>query len=72
MSEWQPIETAPRDGQLVVLFVPHAEPSVSVGSCDPDESDAKQWMFIEFDLMASYYTPTHWMPLPTPPAPKGD
>jgi hypothetical protein len=65
VSEWQPIETAPRDRGLIGYWAyskwPPGEWSygimktvagswVDVGTCDP------------------YLTePTHWMPLPEPP-----
>jgi hypothetical protein len=64
MSEWQPIETAPKDGTPVFIawagtnfhpMVAHAEDGV--------------WGYLMPDL-AFYHAsrpPTHWMPLPPPP-----
>lgn len=81
MSEWQMIETAPRDGTQVLLF-----PQYCVAHWDfGDES----WMLFvlpmsEFpvseDMREAFYCvypsavhktaePTHWMHLPKPPQP---
>ena len=67
MSEWQPIESAPKDGTLVLLFVPKGvDAPVSIGCYDGD-SLADSWLVMEPDFMASWCIPTHWQPLPTPP-----
>ncbi len=70
MSEWQPIETAPRDGTRVLVFA----------QLDPPE----KWVAEIHDLptitcVAAYHPDagwcvdevrevTHWMPLPPPPS----
>ncbi len=64
MSEWQPIETAPKDGTAMLV---HDEGAVFIAVFDEDEG---AWMDI---AGAPGYqrvepAPTHWMPLPDPPA----
>jgi hypothetical protein len=55
---WQPIETAPKDEVLILYF-------------KPIEGDYPQWR-VTVDLYPARYPgrrqPTHWMPLPPPPA----
>lgn len=73
MSEWQPIETAPKDGTRVLVFSPDArEPQIFVawlGSFilpgtkgEEDEGWIDAW---SDDLVDAW--PTHWQPLPAPP-----
>lgn len=57
--EWQPIETAPRDGTSVLLLGRsgrHAD-----GVIEPNGNGEWVWPYV----MAE---PTHWMPLPAPPS----
>ncbi len=79
MSNWQPIETAPKDGAWVLVY----------GRGPDDEAKGERrtavaqftnylngitreefwWQFAWYD--GGYYggfdEPTHWMPLPAPP-----
>lgn len=68
MSEWQPIETAPRDGtQILVCFVPDMGRAIMVVEYDPDrEGEGYPWVAAE---SAAYHknAVTHWQPLPAPP-----
>jgi hypothetical protein len=67
MSEWQPIETAPRDG-AVVLLADFNRPTWKVYSALWDTTWRKpSWRTI--DNRGLYDKATHWMPLPTPPKP---
>lgn len=66
MSEWQPIETAPRDSPVVVALI----------------HDGRVWRVSDarFNRIGWYtvhggrscYWATHWMPLPDPPPPDRD
>lgn len=65
MSEWQPIETAPKDGTLVLTWG-DARACFAVSYwCPSDE----EWMtdFRGKGNEQIVYA-THWMPLPAPPA----
>ncbi|MAG25043.1 hypothetical protein CMI47_05625 [Candidatus Pacearchaeota archaeon] len=79
--DWQPIDTAPKDGRAVILAASHG---VSVGWWEDSEPTFK-WRFVEdFDLTPTGCcdmesedrvpcngmhadTPSHWMPLPKAP-----
>jgi len=56
MSEWQPIETAPRDGSVIIT---------TCGNY-PNDILTSRWSVImkRWDYGE---TPTHWMPLPDAP-----
>ena len=68
MSDWQPIESAPKDGTRVLLWTGNLSAlptgtemvwSATVGWWDREMSH--QW------IHGSGVDPTHWMPLPAPP-----
>lgn len=66
MSEWQPIDTAPKDGTPVLLW-PGAE--IWAGQTTPAVGWwAEYFGWICSSAGASGEVATHWMPLPTPPA----
>jgi len=67
VSEWKPIETAPKDGTWFLGLYPltqEYQERIAVTNwddtaCDgPRFSDVGDWFFSH---------PTHWMPLPLPP-----
>ena len=60
MTDWQPIETAPRDGTVVLAYDPnwYRYPH-------PMEYRDGAWSLWFHDVGAM--RPTHWMPLPEPP-----
>ena len=82
MSDWQPIETAPKDGTQIVLAIFFStdnieltEPGYQCGAW----RDGKFQVEIGFALAGvaslgvSFECPwTHWMPLPTPPEQEGE
>ena len=55
--EWQPIETAPKDGTRVLIF--------SVDEVVVAHYEGDMWCENEYDNL--WHNPTHWMPLPEPP-----
>ena len=57
-SDWQSIETAPKDGRWILLGSAHC---CCVGYY---RSDVASWL----DQRNQIRDPTHWMPLPKPPA----
>jgi hypothetical protein len=73
MSDWQPIETAPKQIDPVLLYWPYwtTEPVIGARNYRPDDG--------HIEWFASWHTerwmgddaedpgPTHWMPLPDPP-----
>jgi hypothetical protein len=62
VTEWQPIETAPRDGTDVLTF-----PHYRVTSYNPDLNGFSHFsVYHDCDRLHSPQ-PTHWMPLPAPP-----
>ena len=72
-SEWQPIETAPKDGTSILVF---GKPSEVKGAIIFRKLGAFTAYFDACDdafclsgatWMGPFINPTHWMPLPTPP-----
>ena len=65
---WQPIETAPKDGDGILLFIPGYPGEVQAATWN-DRRDA--WCLYGCDSLAFDFdeddVPTHWMPLPEPP-----
>lgn len=59
--EWQPIETAPKDGTEVLIF---DGANRTVGYFNRYWSLSVMGAYAEDDEI---YDPTHWMPLPEPP-----
>ena len=78
MSEWQPINTAPKDGTKILAFCQprHIETGAPMsfnyigvvwwrGDRRPFIDSLWKWRHSQNDSAAE---PTHWMPLPPPPA----
>ena len=82
MSDWRPIETAPRDGTAFLAYGVHntSPPDAQRGVKPGDH----WWAIILFDVWRkrsdggdcwvfskdgkyTWSEPTHWMPLPEPP-----
>ena len=77
MMDWQPIETAPKDGTRVLVCDEDAEPG-EVYACIYEsyypnvpirEGDTKiGWVFFAFERGPEVCTPAYWMPLAAAPA----
>lgn len=71
MSEWQHIETAPKDGRIILAYFPLEGLAASWCRVMPvfysHTMQPRPWIFA--GRAASSYSdgPTHWMPLPEPP-----
>lgn len=66
MSEWQPIETAPKDGTVVDIWAyGHRLPDVQF--CGDDTTPGWYFVYDYSELAAFDGDATHWMPLPDPP-----
>ncbi len=63
MSNWQPIDTAPKDGRRVLLCnLPVSW--IYVGHWDDDEECGQCWRDDDHERA----DPTHWQPLPEAPS----
>lgn len=63
-NAWQPIETAPRDGTTPILLHGHGGTLIGIRPIDcPNDAAC--------DMLGLACYPTHWMPLPQPPAKEG-
>lgn len=82
---WQPIETAPKDGteilvgRWIVQGYFHQGKWVDKGkkwTCTSVAWEKNTWILIEWGTYAEFgelsETPTYWMPLPPPPRDEGD
>ncbi|MXO72884.1 DUF551 domain-containing protein [Alteraurantiacibacter buctensis] len=75
-SIWRPIENAPRDGTFILVFLQWIWPNGRAGTlCDVVAFDQRvgRWVartapnYVQ-DYDDDTVAPTHWMPLPAPPA----
>jgi hypothetical protein len=58
---WQPIETAPKDGTMLLVRSPDMSPYPSAAKWSLSEN---RW--VEY-VTSDWCDPTHWMPLPAAP-----
>lgn len=71
MSEWQPIETAPKDGSPVLVYAVEGCTQwkfyTPLWICRWEEGhEDGEWIEAGGELYTTC-KPTHWMPLPKPP-----
>lgn len=65
-ARWQPIETAPRDGALLLLACSNWPHSEVLGKPVPIKVGG--YWDGRWNVFGASWEPTHWMPLPAPPA----
>jgi hypothetical protein len=70
MSDWKPIETAPKDREIMIV----RNGKIRIGKWDDDRYNKKPrpyWRDHQGRNISTmrYLPPTHWMPLPEPPTP---
>lgn len=67
MSEWQDISTAPKDELIFAVDRKRGYASLVI-------SDGAEWEALTFEgsRTGTGFYPTHWMPLPPPPAQEGE
>lgn len=70
-SQWQPIETAPKDGTWVLLLWPMTRTNVMVSGKYYISARDFEEMWLSQPSVESTHEPTHWMPLPSPPTQDG-
>ena len=67
---WQPIETAPKNGDGILLYCPGYPGDVQAGVWDARRA---KWCILGCSSLSFAFDeddmPTHWMPLPEPPLP---
>lgn len=66
MTEWQPIETAPKDGKPIILWFPYWSNIPMVAHYGCNQFNRLGWIG-EYILSDDGDMPTHWHPLPAPP-----
>jgi hypothetical protein len=71
MADWQPIETAPKDGTRILLW--DTDEVVIAKWDDISMGGAEGWQITVVNMLSGLkhyeaaFNPTHWMPLPEPP-----
>lgn len=76
MTEWQPIETAPKDGTEIIGLGYPPNATNNHFCYGPDVRKIKAWRIgtsigwsarNDFGSFTVGFDPNHWMPLPAPP-----
>lgn len=69
-SAWQPIETAPKDGTVILAYIPKTH-SHKTWMVSWSKTKLGEWgWFFELSWRIVGTGITHWQPLPEPPAPR--
>lgn len=75
VPQWQPIDTAPKDGTAVLVgcsYFRHGKSQVTLAWHERGMwAEGMYWDEGEEKMVVAQceFRPTHWMPLPTPPQP---
>jgi hypothetical protein len=72
VTQWQPIETAPKDGRSILVWAPGQEPEKAKWDSQPDCNCWCIDVVGPWDCNPLYFVPTRWMPLLPPPEDKSD
>lgn len=67
MSEWKPIETAPKDGRGFMVYIAKSDVGPHCFSPVSRRNDGTWWDDSTSDQIEPIKGSTHWMPLPEPP-----
>jgi hypothetical protein len=62
--KWQPIETAPKDGTVLLGYSKETEPEHYCFLYDTEQQD---WVSDDVDGGWCFVDPTHWIRIPKPP-----
>jgi len=76
-SNWQPIETAPKDGTIILIYEPpYLDFPDAVGVMYTVVWGASfgyhTWAEANGETYMTFDRSTHWMPLPAPPVTEGE
>lgn len=66
---WRPIETAPKDGAIFLVWFPEQR-EIGYGNFVPADyayPDAYYYFWFDVSEAEMEVSPTHWQPLPKPP-----
>lgn len=77
MTEWQPIDTAPRDSRVILVYGMPQDAAIghvsqqfakrTVCAAMWSYADDRYILFGGFMTIGPFIRPTHWMPLPEQP-----
>jgi len=71
IMEWQPIETAPKDGTTVLLYLPEYDEVRTAFYATAVEDGDEQWVIArsvgETAIAFIARNPSHWQPVPASP-----
>jgi len=75
MAGWQPIETAPRDGTVILVYANQGSTWNGIHAARPHYSGqtsgwGHDWAHANYQNLGGHISGrvTHWMPMPAPPA----